>query len=488
MVVADASGVLSTQSLGSGAVTGSGTTNYLPKFTGASTIGNSIVSESGGIVSVAGRFSASGNDFHSLLVAEGSAQLKLERTSTSTGLMYLGADNVGFKVFDSAFATRLTLTSGGNLGLGVTPSAWFVVHKVMQLGGNFSGTAYAGAFTAQTNDNVINLFNNAFVNSSNVETYYASAEAAKYVIRRNAHEWYTAPSGTAGNAITFTQAMTLDANGRLGIGTTSPAVKLNVRGDEGQPGTTGTTQNGILRVHAGSTEGWGETLDMGMHVGISGPASYAWLQATNTSDLSIEYNLALNPNGGNVGIGTASPSHRLDVNGGAADTTLRVQTTGQNPVRFRLTNEERDFILTNNPGDDLLSFFYADANRLQFNTTNQWFNSGNVGIGTTSPSTKLEVNGTITETSSIRYKENIETIKYGLDKILQMRGVTYDRKDSGLKEVGVIAEEINEIFPDLVVKNEEGLVESVSYGRFTALLIEAIKELKIEIEELKANR
>ena len=105
------------------------------------------------------------------------------------------------------------------------------------------------------------------------------------------------------------------------------------------------------------------------------------------------------------------------------------------------------------------------------------YNTGNMTIG-----------GTLTENSSIRYKENIEPIKYGLDKVLQMRGVTYNKKDNGVKELGVIAEEINEILPEVVIKNEEGEVDSVAYGRITAVLIEAIKELQKEIEELKSNK
>jgi hypothetical protein len=96
--------------------------------------------------------------------------------------------------------------------------------------------------------------------------------------------------------------------------------------------------------------------------------------------------------------------------------------------------------------------------------------------------------GTITENSSLRYKENVETIKYGLDKVIQMRGVTYNKKDNGVKEVGVIAEEIYEVLPEVVLKNEAGEIDSVSYGRITGVLIEAIKDLKKEIEDLKANR
>ena len=101
-------------------------------------------------------------------------------------------------------------------------------------------------------------------------------------------------------------------------------------------------------------------------------------------------------------------------------------------------------------------------------------------------STTATFSGTITENSSLRYKENIEIVKYGLDKVLQMRGVTYNKKDNGVKELGVIAEEVYDVLPEVVLKNEKGEIDSVSYGRITAVLIEAIKEQQKQIEELKA--
>jgi hypothetical protein len=106
--------------------------------------------------------------------------------------------------------------------------------------------------------------------------------------------------------------------------------------------------------------------------------------------------------------------------------------------------------------------------------------------GTGYVSSNFTVGGTITENSSLRYKENVETVKYGLDKVLQMRGVTYDKKDNGVKEIGVIAEEIYEVLPEVVLKNEEGEIDSVSYGRIVGVLIEAIKEQQKQIEELKS--
>jgi hypothetical protein len=95
--------------------------------------------------------------------------------------------------------------------------------------------------------------------------------------------------------------------GCVGIGTTSAGQKLTVDGLRGQPATSGTTQNGLFRISTLSG-GYGETLDMGFHVGIDGPPSYGWIQSTNQGSLGINYNIALNPNGGNVGVNTTSPN------------------------------------------------------------------------------------------------------------------------------------------------------------------------------------
>jgi hypothetical protein len=91
----------------------------------------------------------------------------------------------------------------------------------------------------------------------------------------------------------------------------------------------------------------------------------------------------------------------------------------------------------------------------------------------------------LTETSSKRYKENIYTLDSALDKVVRLRGVSYNRKGSKTSEIGVIAEEVAEIIPEVVNFDIENNPDSVSYGRITALLIEAIKELKSEIEVLK---
>jgi hypothetical protein len=111
---------------------------------------------------------------------------------------------------------RMRLDSSGNLGLGVTPSAWWSAYKVLEMGalGNSIGAVIAGS--------QIQVSANAFQYGPNTYKYGQTGYAATLYSQSNgSHSWLTAPSGTAGNAITFTQAMTLDASGNLLVGTTT---------------------------------------------------------------------------------------------------------------------------------------------------------------------------------------------------------------------------------------------------------------------------
>jgi hypothetical protein len=122
----------------------------------------------------------------------------------------------------SSPATTLTLDSSGNLGLGVTPSAWGSVIKPIEINraGNFVG--------APSNAAAIHLGANVRFDG---DWKYANTEAANlYTVENNVFMWRIAPSGTAGNAISFTQAMTLTAGGNLLVGTTTDAGRLTVSG------------------------------------------------------------------------------------------------------------------------------------------------------------------------------------------------------------------------------------------------------------------
>jgi hypothetical protein len=94
----------------------------------------------------------------------------------------------------------------------------------------------------------------------------------------------------------------------------------------------------------------------------------------------------------------------------------------------------------------------------------------------------LVVSGTVTANSDEKLKENIKTIENALEKVKNLRGVEYDRKDSGEHQIGVIAQEVEKIITEVVYGDD---IKSVAYGNLIGLLIEAIKEQQLEIDKLK---
>ncbi|HNR29006.1 MAG TPA: tail fiber domain-containing protein, partial [Candidatus Dojkabacteria bacterium] len=119
-------------------------------------------------------------------------------------------------------------------------------------------------------------------------------------------------------------------------------------------------------------------------------------------------------------------------------------------------------------------------------------NDGNVGIGVTSPTYRLQLPNTADNAgkgqanawvtySDISLKENIQTITGGLDKIMALRGVTFDWKGQGVASSGFIAQEVELVIPDLVSTDSNG-IKSLDYGRFTPYLVEAIKEQQLQIQ------
>ncbi len=115
-------------------------------------------------------------------------------------------------------------------------------------------------------------------------------------------------------------------------------------------------------------------------------------------------------------------------------------------------------------------------------------------IGRTNFFGKVRINGKDLEaelalgkklpTSDIRLKENVHTIENALDKGSALRGVSFDFKETKQPQIGVIAQEVEQIIPEVVGENPDGY-KGVQYGNIVGLLIEAIKEQQKQIEELK---
>jgi hypothetical protein len=186
--------------------------------------------------------------------------------NTSTPLLMLGSDrNDRYASINSvrgsassfiglAFSTSnnaapaevMRIDSSGNLGLGVTPSAWGTTagFKAFQLpSGSVNSFDTTWLITAQ----------NSFSNSSGTRTYVNNGFASEYIQTSGEHRWRTAASGTAGDAISFTQAMTLDASGNLLLGgTTTPGAKVMYIANATTVPASNPTGGGVLYVEGGA--------------------------------------------------------------------------------------------------------------------------------------------------------------------------------------------------------------------------------------------
>jgi hypothetical protein len=183
--------------------------------------------------------------------------------------------------YEEGSLDALTITRAGNLGLGVTPSAWGSTYKAIQIG-------TGGSVNGRTNtENQVGLSANAFHNGTSW-TYIASTTATQYQQAAGIHYWFNAPSGTAGNAITFTQAMSLTAAGELLVGTTSGigANKVVIKGDIslGLQGSTGTSCGDINFYNSSATKYWSiSTNQTNFYIADDNFSNYAYLTQNPTA-------------------------------------------------------------------------------------------------------------------------------------------------------------------------------------------------------------
>ena len=157
-------------------------------------------------------------------------------------------------------------------------------------------------------------------------------------------------------------------------------------------------------------------------------------------------------------------------------------------VRAAIDLADND-ILRFGSGDDVEFFFNGSNFYLDLNAGGNNFiiRDGTTTRFTFDDNGSFTATGNVTAFSDITLKSNIELIPNALDKVCQIRGVTYERDDmNGERQSGVIAQEVEKVLPEVVRTNEEG-IKSVAYGNLVGLLIESIKELKAEVEQLKGG-
>jgi Chaperone of endosialidase len=332
-------------------------------------------------------------------------------------------------------------------------------------------------------------------------------------------------SGTGTPYIDFTQnAATLDYDARIrltepgklaieganvGIGTTTPAANLQVRDTIGsrnnydfsktallvnsQTNNGGNSPANAESVLALAREGvpnqsYGNMVDFRLsNYKNVGPVDGTQLDLYLTEgQFSPKQVMSLRANG-NVGIGTPDPTGKLTVVGSEGNS--RSVIIDNKEIKFRGDGLAHFSIFANRWRDHILTIENTSSGGFPGVT------DGTVLMALNSDG-RLEVRGQVINSvnfssSDVRWKKNIETIASALDKVLQLRGVTFEWRKEEYQEMnfnpgkhlGLIAQEVERVIPEVVHQNEEGY-KSVAYSNLVALSIEALKELQAKHENL----
>jgi uncharacterized protein YaiE (UPF0345 family) len=362
-------------------------------------------------------------------------------------------------IFATSDANRMTILAGGNVGINTTNPD----NKLTVKDANCIIDAQSTA------DSQTIGFRAGYLNNADLCGFfrYTTADAQLYIDNN-----FTGNNGLysdinfrnkAFNGTSLVHRVKIKGStGNVGIGTESPrAVGSGYKGLEISSSSSGSSL--WLSGFSDSTKGY-----LAMDTG--------GLNLTAISNHSLTFGTNNSPkmtilSGGDVGIGITSPNAKLAVNG-----NLRVEG-----------NSSGTSVSFGGSGD-----FQIDAPGVGGGRFIVKHSTGDVGIGDATPSYKLDVAGTIRATgdviaySDVRVKENIKTIDNSLEKVSKLRGVEFNKIGNNEKSIGVIAQEIEKVIPEVVKEDDKGM-KSVAYGNISGLLIEAIKELKAEVEELKLN-
>ena len=367
-------------------------------------------------------------------------------------------DSTGSLTFTETATQRMELTASGNLGLGVTPSAWETTqNKAFNVGYN---TNYNGSLSYNYGPNALSLATHAYNTTTAATTGWKytgiSVYAGLYQFSgsNGSHAWYTAPSGTAGNAITFTQAMTLTAAGDLVVGATSANLSSASRGVIEVNGTS-TAYVGIDT--GGTTRGTFYT--NGSLVGL---ASLATIPLTFGTTAGTEYG-------------------RFDTSG-----NLLVGTTDNSG-----TNTQGLEVYIGGGGTRLyVGHASGTANGTQYAVFN--YNATQIGSISQSGTTAVLYN----VTSDYRLKNNPQSLTGAKDFVMALQPKKWQWWDGSGEGVGFIAHEFMEVAKysgngtkDAVDDEGKPIMQSIqpSSSEVMANLVSLIQEQQAIIESLKAR-
>jgi hypothetical protein len=309
-----------------------------------------FIANNGTYIGSFGVAGASKSAFGAILASDAYIFSNANVANTGITLMANSANGV-IKFATGGSAEKMRLDSAGNLGLGVTPSAWTTNWKAFQ----FGATSALSDFSNQSS-----FWNNTVVTGATTPFYQTTAAASFYRQTGGQHLWYNAPSGAANDPITFAQAMTLDASGRLLIGGTTT---YDFNGQSNLV-VNGTANNSTITI-ASTTDGYLAFAD-----GTAGTQAYvgriSYYHSLNQMDFWTNGTAKMYlDSAGNLGLGVTPAT----VYGESSKFTI--DATGKTNgiyINFNGTGADKQIFLTN--GGNANCFVGTDNIAMTFGTAN----------------------------------------------------------------------------------------------------------------------
>jgi trimeric autotransporter adhesin len=290
-----------------------------------------------------------------------------------------------------------------------------------------------------------------------------------------------------------TTKMTVLANGNVGIGTTNPTSPLEISQSSTVGGATAAYGSRIVLSLDPATDNTVNNYGAGSVLNISGTNNASSATGSFGSSGTL-----LHTGSGTITKGIGAGGY---VTNAIGTTSLANAVQGQvSTLGGTIVDAHGGDFSISNLGGTITNGVGVYTGTIQ--ATNKWslyasdatapsYFAGNVGIGTTNPVQALDVNGTVqavdfVSTSDRRLKKDIQPILNALKKLSQITGVSWRWKANGEPDMGVIAQDVEKVFPDLVVTDRNGK-KSVKYGNLVGPVIEAVNELSNEVTTLKTE-
>ncbi len=454
----------------SGGVSGSGTDHYIPRWNGTTALPDSSMIA-----------------LDSCFVGIGTATPSTKfQVHSGDILITSGKQLISTNSYTQAPPGMLTIQGPTTGGTTINSDHWGLVIGPQHTRSSTANTYYPGiAFNHLLNHGGTTTYNNSPQAWIGTRLHDTSGSERDFLV-------FALKSSTVTDSQPVERMCIDPAAGHVGIGTTNPQVLLDVYTTDNDTARfeststsrstvsirSGSTGDAQVRFQNGASSKWS--------IGNDGGDSDKFKIAVGSGAFSTSEAVAISTSGC-VGIGTNSPLEPLHVYDGG-DWQIRMSSGGARAGLVidkpgTTTTMGSALVVAADETYRLGTASYYHVVMQQGGTVSLQY-QGSTRLNTTSGG--VTVTGTLTETSSITLKENVETYTPSLDIINKIRPVKYNRKtNKDKKEIGLIAEELAELFPELVEKDEKGNPSSVNYSRAVTVLLGGFKELYKEIEELK---